>query len=203
VATRRAVLDAAFDEMYASGFRSAGIDAILAEAGATKGALYYHFGSKQGLGYAVIEERVKPLVRQRYIQPFRKHADPIHALQQMGHRMEEELLKVGILQKGCPLNNLIQEMSGVDDGFRVRLAEILDEWTTTIADGVRGGQADGTVQRDADPEALAAFVVSSYLGAVGVAKNAQDIAPFTACRGRLDAYIGTLRPAGHVELSSP
>lgn len=196
------MLDAAFDEMYSKGFRAAGIDAILAGAGVTKGALYHHFGNKQGLGYAVVEERVKPLVRERYIHPFQSSDDPVHALHRMGLRMEDELLKVGILQKGCPLNNLIQEMSGVDEGFRVRLAEVLDEWTGTIANGFRDGQAKGAIRSDADPVAVAAFAVSSYLGAVGVAKNTQDVAPFTACRRRLDDYVETLRPTTQREYST-
>ena len=197
--TRQVLLDAAFNEMYTNGFRAAGLDAILAGTGATKGALYHHFGNKQGLGYAVVEERVKPLVRERYIHPFRSTQDPIKALQRMGLRMEVELLKVGILQKGCPLNNLIQEMSGVDEGFRIRLAEILDEWTDTIADGLRRGQANGTVHPDVNPRAVATFSVASYQGAVGFAKNAQDIEPFTSCRNWFDTYIETLRPAPQLE----
>lgn len=197
--TRQVLLDAAFDEMYLNGFRTAGLDAILAEAGVTKGSLYHHFGNKQELGYAVVEERVKPLVRERYVHPFKGTEDPIRAVQAMGLRMEEELLNVGILARGCPVNNLVQEMSGVDEGFRRRLAEILDDWTDTVADGLRHGQANGTVDPDADPEAVATFVVASYQGAVGFAKNARDIKPFTACRKRIDNYIETLRPALQLE----
>ncbi|MFQ6026896.1 MAG: TetR family transcriptional regulator C-terminal domain-containing protein [Dehalococcoidia bacterium] len=189
------MLDAAFNEIYIHGYRAAGLDAILAQTGVTKGALYHHFGNKLGLGYAVVEERVKPLVRERYLEPFKKVEDPIEGLQRMGLRMEEELMKVGILKKGCPVNNLVQEMSGIDEGFRQRLAEILDEWKGTIAEGIQRGQAVGLVSPDVDPEAVATFYVASYQGACGYAKNALDIAPFTDCRNRLDAYSRTLRPA--------
>lgn len=191
--TRQALLDAAFNEIYMHGYRSAGLDAILAAAGVTKGALYHHFGSKQGLGYAVVEERVKPLVRDRYIYPFREAEDPTSGLRRMGLRMEEELLKTGILQRGCPVNNLVQEMSGIDEGFRWRLAGILEEWKVTIADGLRRGQGNGIIKSDVDSEAVATFVVASYQGACGFAKNAGDIEPFTACRISVDAYLETLR----------
>ncbi len=200
--TRQVLLDAAFDEMYMNGFRAAGLDAILAETGVTKGALYHHFGNKQGLGYAVVEERVKVLVRERYIHPLKGAENPIEGLQRMGLRMEEELLKVGILQKGCPVNNLVQEMSGVDEGFRRRLAEILDEWKETVADGLRHGQANGTIRPDIDVAAVATFVVASYQGACGFSKNAQDIEPFTACRKRLDTYVESLRPPSQLESST-
>jgi len=191
---RVALLDSAFDEMYLHGFRAAGIEVILAASGVSKGALYHHFGNKQGLGYAVVEERVKPLVRERYLNPFRQSDDPPEALREMGRRMEDELLKTGILKRGCPLNNLVQEMSGVDEGFRDRLATVLQEWRDTIADGLRRGQASGTVNRESDPDDASTFIVAALMGAVGFAKNAQEVLPFDACRRVLDTYIETLRP---------
>jgi AcrR family transcriptional regulator len=191
---REALLDAAFEEMYLHGFRAAGIEVILATSGVSKGALYHHFGNKQGLGYAVVEERVKPLVRERYIQPFRESDDPPEALRRMGRRMEDELRKTGILERGCPLNNLVQEMSGVDEGFRQRLAAILQEWRETIAEGLRGGQEAGTVSQESDPDEAGTFIVAALMGAVGFAKNAQDVLPFDACRRVLDTYLETLQP---------
>ena len=187
-------MDAAFDEMYLNGFRAAGLEVILAASGVSKGALYHHFGNKQGLGYAVVEERVRPLVRERYLKPFQDSADPPEALRRMGQRMEDELRKTGILERGCPVNNLVQEMSGVDEGFRERLASVLKEWRDTIADGLRAGQTAGTVKPDTDPDEAATFVVAVLMGAVGFAKNAQDLVPFDACRRVLDTYVGSLRP---------
>ncbi len=194
-ATREALLEAAFDEMYLNGFRAARLDAILRSSGVTKGALYYHFRSKQGLGYAVVEERVRPLVRERYIDPFRSVGDPIEGLKRMGLRMQQELEKKGILLLGCPVNNLVTEMSGVDEGFRSRLEEILDEWKETISEGLRRGQLDGLVRSDIDAAAVATFYVASYQGACGFAKNARGIAPFVACRKGLDAHLESLRPS--------
>jgi AcrR family transcriptional regulator len=180
--------------MYMNGFRAASLETILAAAGVTKGALYHHFGSKRGLGYAVVEERVKPLVRERYINPFSEADDPTEGLKRMGLRMEQELSKTGILLLGCPVNNLVTEMSGVDEGFRCRLAEILEEWKDTICDGLRRGQARGLVRSDVDAAAVATMYVASYQGACGFAKNAHDIEPFTACRKVLDAHLESLRP---------
>jgi AcrR family transcriptional regulator len=194
-ATRETLLEAAFDEMYLNGFRAARLDEILRSSGVTKGALYYHFGSKQGLGYAVVEERVKPLVRERYIGPFKSVDDPIEGLKRMGLRMQEELEKKGILLKGCPVNNLVTEMSGVDEGFRSRLEEILDEWKDTISEGLRRGQLHGLVREDIDAAAVATFYVASYQGACGFAKNAHDIEPFVACRKGLDDHLESLRPS--------
>jgi len=62
--TRERLLRAAFQEMYLSGFRSADLNAILAAAGVTKGALYHHFDSKEALGYAVVAEVPASMTRE-------------------------------------------------------------------------------------------------------------------------------------------
>jgi TetR/AcrR family transcriptional regulator, transcriptional repressor for nem operon len=67
--TRERLLQAASREIYRSGFQSASLDTILAVAGVTKGALYYHFASKEALGYAVVEEVIAPDVRGKWVRP--------------------------------------------------------------------------------------------------------------------------------------
>ena len=67
--TRERLLQAAFREVYRSGFQSAGIDTILAATNVTKGALYYHFESKEALGYAIVEEIIAQTVRDRWLRP--------------------------------------------------------------------------------------------------------------------------------------
>src|SRR4030095_5203309 len=66
-ATRQKLLYAAFEEMYRSGFQAASLDAILAKAGVTKGALYHHFPDKAALGYAVVDEVVRAPVLEAYL----------------------------------------------------------------------------------------------------------------------------------------
>ena len=80
--TRELLLQAAFREVHRSGFQSAGIDTILAATDVTKGALYYHFESKEALGYAIVEEIIAKLPRDRWLLPLQrsKDKDPIDAL---------------------------------------------------------------------------------------------------------------------------
>ena len=74
------MLQAASREIYRSGFQSAGLDTILASSGVTKGALYYHFKSKEALGYAVVEEVIAPDVYGKWVRPLQSVKDPIDAL---------------------------------------------------------------------------------------------------------------------------
>src|SRR5579864_5438250 len=78
--TRERLLQAASREIYRLGFQSASLDTILAVAGVTKGALYYHFDSKEALGYAVVEELIAPDVRGKWVRPLQSGKDPIDAL---------------------------------------------------------------------------------------------------------------------------
>src|SRR5450755_4261309 len=78
--TRDRLLQAAFREVYRSGFQSAGLDTILTAAGVTKGALYHHFDSKEALGYAIVEEIIAPDLRAKWLRPLQKGADPLDTL---------------------------------------------------------------------------------------------------------------------------
>ena len=54
-ATRRRILDAAYELFYRKGFGRVGVDEIAASAGITKRTLYYHFQSKDDLLASVLE----------------------------------------------------------------------------------------------------------------------------------------------------
>jgi AcrR family transcriptional regulator len=169
--TRELLLQAASREIYRSGFQSASLDTILASAGVTKGALYYHFDSKEALGYAVVEEVIAPDVRGVWLRPLQRGKDPIAALigivQGISVRPED-------VRGGCPLNNLAQEMSPLDAGFRKRLSIVFDAWRKAIASVLREGQTHGSVRRDVEPADAAGLLIAMVEGYGSLAKNAQD-----------------------------
>src|SRR5215471_13446891 len=80
--TRQRLLQSAFREVYRTGFQSASIDTILAATNVTKGALYYHFDSKEALGHAIIDEVIATFPRDRWLLPLQRSKDknPIDAL---------------------------------------------------------------------------------------------------------------------------
>src|ERR1039457_5126672 len=116
--TRERLLQAASREIYRSGFQSASLDTILAVAGVTKGALYYHFDSKEALGHAVVDEVIAPDVRGKWVRPLQSGKDPIDAL--IG-AVQGIPVRLADVRGGWQLNNLAPEMSPLDAGFRKRL----------------------------------------------------------------------------------
>nr|MDP9167903.1 TetR/AcrR family transcriptional regulator [Actinomycetota bacterium] len=61
-ATRRKIIDSAVDLINEIGYPAAGLGDIIERAELTKGALYYHFDSKEALATAIIEEGSETLL---------------------------------------------------------------------------------------------------------------------------------------------
>lgn len=189
--TRERLLNAAFEEVYHSGFRGSDLNTILAKAGVTKGALYHHFDGKEALGHAIVEGVIAKITQDKWLAPLDDVDDPIDAL-------------IGILNGtgtsdaevngGCPLNNLAQEMSPLDEGFRLRLSEIFTNWIGGVTDALRLGQVNGKVRRDIDPRETATFFVASYEGYISLAKTAQDARVLRSGIRQLRIYLEGLRP---------
>ncbi len=169
--TRERLLQAASREIYRTGFQSASLDTILATAGVTKGALYHHFKNKEALGYAVVEEIISPDVRSTWVRPLLNVKDPIDALIDIVQGLSVQL---DVVCGGCQLNNLAQEMSPLDAGFRQRLEAIFDAWRDAMASVLREGQIHGSVRRDVDTRDAASFLIAMVEGYGSLAKNAQD-----------------------------
>lgn len=191
-ATRERLLQAAFAEIYRNGFRAASLDAILTAAGMTKGALYHHYESKTALGYAVVDDVIRGVIRQYWIEPLQRGTDPLATLAYIRRHQPGDPGHVAF--HGCPVNNLAQEMSAIDEGFRVRLDAIFTEWRDAIAEALRRGQAAGRIRADADPESEASFFLAALEGSVSIAKSAQNPGVLEACLDRLEIYMRTLRP---------
>ncbi|MBT8137949.1 MAG: TetR/AcrR family transcriptional regulator [Gammaproteobacteria bacterium] len=191
--TRESILLAAFEEIYQQGFRKASIDNILRRTGMTKGALYHHFPNKMALGYAVVDEIIVPHGQSRWQRLQQEDLNPIDTLLEIG---EESAFPIERdVSLGCPINNLAQEMSGLDEGFRQRLNGFLDRWRNVIENALRRGQRNGQVRTDIKPHEVAAFMVAAFEGAYGLAKCAgcQDV--LDTCLDGLNSYVNSLRAA--------
>lgn len=194
--TRGRILDAAFGEFYRHGFQAASVDAILARAGVTKGALYHHFPGKAELGHAVVSEVIAGLVVERWSGTLPEQpADPLAALQDvLRHRIaaadpvEAEL--------GCPLNNIAQEMAPVDGEFRRRIDAAYGSWVALFSGALEAGRQAGVVRPEVDPGRVAAFLVSAIEGSYSLAKGQRDLTVLQSNLGMLVEYLEGLRRGG-------
>jgi len=194
--TRQQILESAFEEIHRRGFQAASIQNILKHTGVTKGALYHHFPGKLDLGYAVVDEIVRAYVDGIWMQPLAQADDPLaemkEILQQSGEQMTGEDISLG-----CPLNNLAQEMSPIDAGFRKRLESIYRDWRTAIANAVKRGMKNGSVRADADPEQISLLFIAMLEGCLSLAKNTQNPDVLYQCGGGIMDYLDRLRPVNN------
>jgi len=188
--TRERLLQAGYREVYRTGFQSASIDTILAATKVTKGALYYHFDSKEDLGHAIVEEIIAKLTVTKWLIPLQRGKNPIDTL--IGIVQATSVRKEDV-NGGCPLVNLAQEMSPLDEQFRKQLEKIFREWQEGIATALRRGQAKGTVRRDLAPEETAGFLIAMYEGYTLLAKNAQDAEVWNVGIRNMVGWLKSLR----------
>jgi TetR/AcrR family transcriptional regulator, transcriptional repressor for nem operon len=195
LATRQKILGAAFQEFYRHGFQGGSLNHVVEQAGITKGALFHHFpGGKQELGYAVVDEVIAPLLRERWLAPVSGSADPIAELKAAfrGHLQED--VASGHFVQGCPLNNLAQEMSPLDEGFHRRIDELYTSWRAELAAAFEAGKARGTVRGDVRSAEVAALVVASQMGIYGTGKSSQNQLLMMQAAEALCGYLDALRP---------
>jgi AcrR family transcriptional regulator len=188
--TRERLLQAAFREVHRSGFQSAGIDTILAATNVTKGALYYHFDSKEALGHAIVEEIIAKIVHDRWLRPMLSDGQPIDILIGIVRRIP---VRPADVRAGCPLLNLAQEMSPLDEQFRKRLERIFVAWQEGVAALLRKGQSQGAVRRDLNPDEAAGFLIAMVEGYASLAKNAQEVKVWEVGKRNIVGWLKSLR----------
>lgn len=117
--TRQKLIQATFEEVYLNGYHGTGLTQILKRAKVNKGSMYHIFKSKKEMVLAVIEEVLEPQIMNKYGIILAKNSN----------YMEETFSMLLGLQnydfiKGCPLNNLVQELSPTDEDFKIKLEEL-------------------------------------------------------------------------------
>ncbi|WOF75050.1 TetR/AcrR family transcriptional regulator [Parvibaculaceae bacterium PLY_AMNH_Bact1] len=194
--TRQALLEAAFDEIHQHGYRSASLNDILKAAGCTKGSLYHHFPDKHALGLAAIVDNIDRFMATNWLTPLADSNNPISTLLDILQRHVDGDVLCDV-RLGCPLQNLSQEMSGLDEDFRTYLNGIHEQWRTAIADALRKGQNAGQVRKDISAEAAATMIIATHQGTVGLIKTAQSTDIGTSSFEAFYQYLNSLRATGN------
>jgi TetR/AcrR family transcriptional regulator, transcriptional repressor for nem operon len=192
--TRKRLLQAAFREVHRSGFQGAGIDTILAATNVTKGALYHHFESKEALGYAIVEEIIAKLFQDRWLTPMLGDGQPINILIGIVRGLPSRPKDI---RNSCPLLNLTQEMSPLDEQFRTRLEMLFLAWQKGVAALLRKGQSQGTVRRELNPDETASFLIAMVEGNASLAKVAQDAKVWEVGIRNIVGWLRSLRVPGN------
>ncbi len=188
-ATRDQILDAASRLIHLQGYHCTSLDDVLRESGVGKGNFYYHFRSKEDLGYAIIERLVTAFLA-RTLEPAFADPEPdvmgqIEGFLDLVLDNQRQRNCVG----GCPMGNLASELSDVHEGFRQRLAGIFDLWRVHLAEAVSRGQGRGRLRADVDASRVAQFLVAGLEGSILLSKVAKDITVMERCVEELKRHL--------------
>ncbi|MFN8370917.1 MAG: TetR/AcrR family transcriptional regulator [Bacteriovoracaceae bacterium] len=190
--TRKEILDAAFMLVFTNGFQGVSVDDIVKKTKHTKGAFYHQFPTKLDLGYALVDEVIKPMIIERWIQPLENFENPLEGiLVQMKTLIGES--DPQYLKLGCPLNNLVQEMSPIDKGFQQRLQNALNLWISEMDKQLKRAKKSGFLKAEVDTKELAFFVVMAHEGFYGMLKGLGDAKAFSALYNTLNDYFKMIK----------
>jgi AcrR family transcriptional regulator len=103
-ATRLAILTAAAEHFARDGYHATSLDSVLADSGGTKGALYFHFASKEALARAVVAEMMQSCGDLR-AQVSGRDLDPLSALLALVDEVITQLIDNPIARGGMRLLN--------------------------------------------------------------------------------------------------
>ncbi|MFE6493875.1 ScbR family autoregulator-binding transcription factor [Streptomyces sp. NPDC057748] len=165
IRTRQTILSAAAKVFEKNGYQAATITEILAEAGVTKGALYFHFQSKEELAQGVLGEQ-----DQRLPVPDRacKTQEIVDIIMLHAHRLQTDPM----VRAGVRLS-LDQQAHDLD-----RSGPFLN-WGEVLRGLLEKAQAQGELLPHITPQETSDVLVGSFAGVQAMSQalsNYQDLA---------------------------
>jgi AcrR family transcriptional regulator len=156
-ATRKKIVNAAVDLFAEVGYQATGLGDIIERAELTKGALYYHFDSKEALATAIIEEGVSTA-----LIAFRNIGEPsAPALENMIHGVffVAEMIRTDkMVRTGA---QLLRAFGPFNDATVLTHRHLVAE----MVNQARQAIAQGDLRDDLDPQAVGEVMVGAMLGA--------------------------------------
>ncbi|MET0975589.1 MAG: ScbR family autoregulator-binding transcription factor [Leifsonia sp.] len=155
-ATRDRIMMAAADAFERIGFASTSLADIADIAGVTKGAVYFHFPSKDAVALAVIAAE-HALASASASAIMAATECPLECAVMLSADLARRLQTDPIVRAGIRLTT---ESSRLDAPIR----EPYEDWLATFEALVRRAVDRGEVRSDIDPAALARFIIPSFTG---------------------------------------
>ncbi|MFC1431093.1 TetR family transcriptional regulator [Streptacidiphilus sp. N1-3] len=154
--TREQLLDAAADLFASVGYHTTTVQAVSARAGATKGALYGHFSSKQALASVLVQdaERAWAQLELGYLE---RTQDPVDQLEQLLRELAE-------LVEQNPRVRAALRLVAEQVRSEPRPPDLLDRVHSRLADLVDRGQACGRIDPRHHGRTVAWLLVAALLG---------------------------------------
>lgn len=176
-ATRQKLLDAAEALVMEQGFAGTTVDAVLGSAGATKGAFFHHFPSKEALGSALVERYARAdaeLLRRVVARVEGEAADPVDRVLRFVEILEEQVGGAAHGVPGCLFASFLYERQLVGNGTRRTILDSMLLWRGRFGAWLAEAAAASPPRRAIDPDALADQLLTVVEGAFVMARALDD-----------------------------
>jgi len=190
--TRTQILERNFEAIRISGFQGLRPDKVIAELGVTKGALYHYFPDKTTLGYAMVDELIAPRYKGLWQKLDEMNGHPIDNIQAV-LRFQKTFLSASTVGYGCVLNNLMQEMSPLDEGFRVRLKNIIENQRQSIEYHLLKNSKQLNDRTIAAISSISISVLAANEGAYSIAKTIKSVETFHLIMEQICQWLDSYR----------
>jgi len=190
--TRAKLVRTAYEQMHVHGFQGMRVDQVLKQANLQKGAFYHHFSSKTELGYAVVEEEIRALLETVWFSRIAAMDNPLKEIPSMLETLSERTTPL-MREHGCPLNNLAQEMSNLDKGFRQRIAASFDRWINVLAEKIDEAKSKKYVRSDVESLLVSRFIIAAIEGCISISKVEKTEKQSAACISQISIYLRGLQ----------
>ena len=181
--TRKNLIDSAFSEIYSNGYQGASLTTILKNAKVHKGSMYHFFENKKEMALVCIKEKIYERFVQRYSLILALESGYLEAfINGLKDTSQRDF------NKGCPIANIVQEMSNIDEDFKVLMEEIYQSLRKNIKD-ILDISIQKNEMKECDTRKLALYIASTLEGAILSAKATQNIQDYTDVIDILSSYI--------------
>lgn len=163
MATMQRMQTTGLELFYAKGYYNTSVDDILKKLELSKGAFYYHFDSKEDFFVQIIQNLLARKVYSSLIEPIEGHENPLNLIM----NCFDEAMETAVhneMDFGCILSNFLTEFNGKNEVIMYHLNEIVTVWEVNLISALQKGKFNGYLDRHADCEAVAIFLMSSYFG---------------------------------------
>jgi AcrR family transcriptional regulator len=162
--TRAAILQTAADLASVEGLDGLSIGRLATELAMSKSGLFAHFGSKEELQLATIEEARRRYARE-VIEPARAAGSGITRLYALCEAFLSYLER-GVFPGGCFFASAMAEFDSKAPGpVRDRIAQCQDQWMGALERAAQEGQQRGELRAGSDPRQLAFELEAALLSA--------------------------------------
>ncbi|MEB4210087.1 ScbR family autoregulator-binding transcription factor [Mycobacterium sp. 94-17] len=151
--TRQRLIAAASHQFARSPYSVVSLEDILAEAELTKGAMYFHFQSKQALALAIIDDLVEL-----------SHAAVTELLARRMSGLETLIELVHVLAVQDAQNEVARAGVRLLDTMDTATPPLWPTWIEFVTRLIRRAVDDGDVTADRDPEDIAKILVALWSG---------------------------------------